>query len=112
MGIVQKGIRRGTVLGFPTINIPLDDTAVSGIFAARVIVDGEAHNAAAFADPSRKILEAYILDAHLDLYGKEVSIELCKKIRESSTFEDEGALKAAIDDDVKSVRLFFRTTHD
>ncbi|MBI4093476.1 riboflavin kinase [Candidatus Kaiserbacteria bacterium] len=100
-------MRRGMALGFPTINIPLDDTAVSGIFAARVIVDGEAHGAAAFADPSRKILEAHILDISPDLYGKEVSVELCKKIRESSTFEDEGALKAAIENDVKRARLFF-----
>jgi riboflavin kinase/FMN adenylyltransferase len=104
---VQKGTHRGRALGFPTVNIPLDNSAVAGIFAARVIVGGQSYQAAAFADQTRKMLEAHILDADLDLYGKEIEIELLKKIRDSDTFESDEKLRAAIKHDVEEIEKFF-----
>jgi riboflavin kinase/FMN adenylyltransferase len=110
-GIVQKGRRRGHELGFPTINIPLQDARVSGIYAARVrsAVRTKVHtfHAAAFADPSRDILEAHLLDFSGDLYGQEVRIELCQKLRESERYQDDEALRAAIASDVAAVRQYF-----
>ena len=106
-GVVQKGMRRGGALGFPTVNIPLKDD-VSGIFAARVVVGGRTYKAAAFADATQKILEAHIFDTKIDLYGKEIQIELHQKIRESTSFESDDALRAAIGSDVKKVREYFR----
>ena len=35
-GIVQRGEQKATAYGFPTINIPLDDASVSGVYAAKV----------------------------------------------------------------------------
>ncbi len=106
-GIVQKGSQRGSALGFPTINIALADPEISGIYAARVVVGGRIYQAAAFADQKRSVLEAHILDANLNLYGKEITIELLKKIRESKMFSNDNDLRAAIADDIQKIHEYF-----
>lgn len=106
MGIVQKGKARGRELGFPTINIPLTDASVDGIYAAKVYTTVYTFFAAAFADPSRGVLEAYLLDFSGDFYGTEVRIELIEKLRESAAYENDDALKAAIAGDVAKVREY------
>ena len=108
-GIIQKGSGYATKLGFPTVNIPLADDSISGIYAARVTVkEGEApYMAAVFADQKRKILEAHILDFNDDLTGQSVTIELFEKLRDSKEFADEAALRAAIADDVAKTREYF-----
>ena len=103
-GIVQKGKRRGAALGFPTANIALAGTEVSGIYAAKAIVGGKEYQAAAFANPERELLEAHLLDFSGDLYGKSIEIELFEKIRESMKFSDDTALRAAIADDIRRIR--------
>lgn len=103
-GIVEKGEGRAMRLGFPTINIPLPDADVAGIYAAQVKTDGDAYPAAAFADPGRGILEAHLIGFSGDLYGQSVSIALVEKIRDSMHFEDETALSAAIAGDVEKTR--------
>lgn len=105
-GVVQKGEKRGAALGFPTINIPLEGKDASGIFLARVFVDDKEYPAAAYANPSRGILEAHLLDFTGDLYGKEVEIELLEKIRDDEKFTDGSTLKAAIARDVAKVREY------
>lgn len=106
-GIVEKGTERAAGLGFSTINIPLGDTSVSGIYAARVKVGEEEYEAAAYADQRRKVLEAHVLDFSKDLYGWNVKIELLKKIRDDKTFKNDTVLQRAIAHDVASVREYF-----
>ena len=106
-GVVQQGKKRGTVLGYPTLNIPLNEEGVSGIYAAKVTVGSAEYPAAAFANPKRKLLEAHLLDFSGDLYGKEITIELCEKIRESKAFPDDVSLRAAIAEDIAAVRAYF-----
>ena len=105
-GIVQKGVRRGTALGFPTVNIPLSEE-ISGVYAGEVIENGKSRVAAIFANQERKILEAYLFDFSGDLYGKEITIELHKKIREAGVFTDDETLKVAIASDIQKVREYF-----
>ena len=104
----MKGPQRGTALGFPTINIALNDTSVSGVYAARVSVGRSIYAAAAFADQKRNLLEAYLLDFSGNLYGKKVQIQLEKKIRDVQLFDSDAALRAAIASDVVAVREFFK----
>jgi len=106
-GIVEAGSKRAAALGYPTINIPLADTDVSGVFVALVKVGEEKYEAAAFADQRRKLLEAHLLDFAKDLYGWNVKIELLKKIRENKKFTDDETLRAAIAGDVAAVRAYF-----
>ena len=107
-GVVQSGFHRGTTLGYPTINIPLNDTETSGIFAARVSLGGRMYRGAAYADQKNRVLEAYLLDFFDDAYGEKVAIELCEKIREDMHFDSEEALRAQIADDVEKVRTYFK----
>lgn len=106
-GIVAEGSKRAAALGFPTLNIALGDSSVSGIYAARVKAGGKEYTAAAFADQRRKILEAHLLDFSGNLYGKEVAITLCRKIRDNKIFADDEELREAIASDAKAVREYF-----
>lgn len=106
-GIVERGGGRASALGYPTINIPLTDPALSGIYAAKVKIEKAEYAAAAFADQKRKLLEAHLLDFSGELYGKEVTIEVHKKIRDSEKFSDDVKLREAIVDDIKNVREYF-----
>lgn len=107
-GTVQKGGEYGRRLGFPSANIPLVDAEESGVFAAVVMVGGEKYNAAVYADRRNRVFEAHLLDFNSDLYGKEIAIELLKKIREDMRFEGEEEAKAMIASDVQKAREYTR----
>ncbi len=107
-GKVTEGSKRASVLGFPTVNIPLADESLSGIYAGKVRVEDNEYIAAIFADPKRKLLEAHLLDFSGDLYGKEISIELLEKIRENEMFLDDTPLQKAITKDIVRVRAYFK----
>lgn len=110
-GIVQKGGGTGKKQGFPTANIPLSDTSVSGIYAAVVRFGGGEYYAAAYGDQKRNLLEVYLLDRDEDLYGKEIEVELVKKIREDRVFANESMAKQAIAADVKAVDTYFQSVN-
>ena len=77
-GNVVGGAKRGTGLGFPTANIPLPrGTALGhGIYAVRVHIGGERHDAAAYLgtrptyDDGMPVLEVFLFDFDGDLYGQ------------------------------------------
>jgi riboflavin kinase/FMN adenylyltransferase len=103
-GIVTQGSRKASALGFPTINIPLVDGSLSGIYAGRVALKGKTYVAAVYADQRRKILEAHLVDFPGDMIAGVVTIELVTKVREDRMFDDDEALKMAIMDDIEQVR--------
>lgn len=107
-GIVQAGSKSAAALGYPTINIPLTDEGVSGIYAALVKVGDEEYEAVAYADQKKKLLEAHIFDFSKDLYGWNVKIRLLKRIREHRKFTSDTEQKEVIDGDIRAVRAYFR----
>lgn len=106
-GIVQKGSQRAVALGFPTVNIPLTDDAVSGIYAARVKAGEEEYDAVAYADRKGKKLEAHIFDFSADLYGWNIRITLLHKIRDEKQFSGEEQARKTITKDVEKARAYF-----
>lgn len=108
-GIVQEGSKRARTLGYPTANIKQDDPSVSGVYAAIVRIDKAMYHAAAFADPARQLLEAHIFGLSEPMYGRNMSIELVEKIRETAQFENDEALRLAIEGDIAKVREYFNT---
>lgn len=108
MGIVRRGSKRASVLGFPTANIAFRDADTSGIYAAHVKIGTDTHLAAGFADQKRNILEVHILDFSGNLYDKEITVELLEKIRDNKKFENDDVLRVAIADDVVKIRAYFR----
>jgi len=107
-GMVQEGSKRARALGYPTVNITQDDPSVSGVYAAVVRIDKTIYHAVAFADPLRKLLEAHVFGLSEGVYGRQLSIELVEKIRETATFPDDVALKSAIEDDIAKAREYFK----
>lgn len=109
-GTVIRGENTGTRLGFPTANIALQDPGVTGIYAAKVLTDDTEYEAGVYANQKRHILEAYLLGFSGDLYGKEITITLCEKIRndkEFVSFSSEAELSRTIAEDIKKVREYF-----
>ena len=109
IGTVQKGGEYGQRLGFPTANIHLEDSEVSGIFAATVRVEGKEYGAAVYADQRNKVLESHLLDFSGDLYGKELEVELLEKIRDDKCFESEDEARGAIAGDVAAAQTYFNS---
>ena len=103
-GIVQEGEHRGSALGFPTANIPLTDGNLSGVYAGRASIGDVMFGAAIFADTTRGILEAHLLDFSGTIYGQVMTVEVGEKLREHQRFEDDAALHAAIAGDIAKIR--------
>jgi riboflavin kinase/FMN adenylyltransferase len=113
-GQVRHGDKRGRLLGFPTINLPLPSTRKllppEGVYAVRVQTpDGPLGGMMnlgprpTFADPTVS-LEVHLFDADVDLYGAHVRIEFVTRLRETTRFPDAHALVAQLSRDEDAAR--------
>lgn len=111
-GSVVPGAQEGRSLGFPTINLQVDNEIVPppGIYAGYTKVDGERINGAAYINVPKRaagIVEMHLLDYEADLYGLELEMTLLKRTREDRAFTNVETLKTQIADDIHDVRTFF-----
>lgn len=116
-GVVVRGDQRGRTLGFPTANLdPVAHAAVpaDGVYAGWLVRTDDRWPAAisagtnpTFEGNSRRI-EAYLLDADLDLYGDRVALDVVDRVRDTVRFPDAAALVAAMTEDVVAVRTLLR----
>jgi riboflavin kinase/FMN adenylyltransferase len=60
-------------------------------------------NAGIFVGPNRQVLEAHLIGFTGDLYGKEIEIEIEKKIREVIRFENDEKLREQIRKDINNI---------
>lgn len=114
-GVVQRGDGRGKDLGFPTANVPVDETYAvppDGIYAGFVVADGERHQAAisvgtnpTFGGAERRV-ESFILDSPggIDLYHRGIRVEFIQRLRGMEAFDSVDALVAQMHDDVADAR--------
>ena len=109
-GEVISGDRRGRTLGFPTANIVPDEALVCpghGVYAA--LADGGPAAVSVGVRPTfgtgRAVLvEAYLLDRDVDLYGRELGIEFLYRLRGERRFESVEALVAQMQRDIERTR--------
>lgn len=111
-GIVTRGQRRGTALGFPTANIVLDKSSISpheGIYAVRAMIadDPTMYAGALHVGPRPTFTDAAVsVELHLisfppsDLYDLPIRFRVIGRIRDVVKFESAEALVAAIRQDV------------
>ncbi len=52
------------------------------------------------------LVEAYLLDQDVDLYGRQLTVEFLERLRGERRFESAEALVAQMHDDVKRTRAF------
>ncbi len=109
-GEVVRGDRRGRTIGFPTANIVPDESLVCpghGVYAARA--DGSCAAVSVGVRPTfgtgRAVLvEAYLLDRDVDLYGRALSVSFLKRLRGERRFESVEALVEQMRRDVELAR--------
>jgi riboflavin kinase/FMN adenylyltransferase len=117
-GRVVHGAKRGRGMGFPTANVRLarPKPALWGIFAVKCEgaatrgLEGVAslgRNPAVVKDGAAT-LEAFLFDFQGDLYGRRLSIEFLKKLRDEAHFASLDELVAQIRRDCDEARAFFR----
>ncbi|HQZ45294.1 MAG TPA: bifunctional riboflavin kinase/FAD synthetase [Usitatibacteraceae bacterium] len=117
-GRVAHGAKLGRSLGFPTVNIALPPgrPVMTGVFAVRCAgaatrgLEGVASlgykPVVAIGGPAT--LEAFLFDFSGDLYGRRLSIEFLKKLRDEEKYASIEALVAQIRLDCDAARAYFR----
>jgi riboflavin kinase/FMN adenylyltransferase len=113
-GEVVTGDRRGRTLGFPTANIVPDEALVCpghGVYAARADGACAAVNVGVrptFGTGRAVLVEAYLLDRDVDLYGQVLRVEFLARLRGERRFESVDALVAQMHEDVRRTRELLR----
>jgi riboflavin kinase/FMN adenylyltransferase len=119
-GEVVGGDRRGRLLGFPTANLrtePSKLTPGNGIYAAWACLPGEHVRRPAvvsigvrptFGQDARRQVEAYLLDATMDLYGVQLQLEFVDWLRAELRFDSVEALIAQMQGDCEQARQVLR----
>ena len=110
-GIVVPGDGRGRQIGIPTANISFPAMLTvprHGVYAVNAVIDGVAYPAVAnlgirptFGGKD-EVLEVHVLGLDRDLYGKHVSVEFIRRIRDERRFESVDDLLAQIRADITS----------
>lgn len=116
-GVVVAGDGRGRELGFPTANVVVSSsyaTPPDGVYAGWARVErGEAAPAAIslgtrptfYPRGGPRLLEVYLLDQELDLYGRSLEVAFHSRLRPQEHFESVEALMTQMRDDVAAVRV-------
>ena len=113
-GRVRQGDRRGRLLGYPTINLPMPSQRKllppEGVYAVRVQTPhgpfGGMMNLGprpTFADLSVS-LEVHLFDADVSLYGAHVRVEFVARLRDTMRFPGAEALIAQLQRDEEAAR--------
>jgi riboflavin kinase/FMN adenylyltransferase len=109
-GEVVTGDKRGRTLGFPTANIVPDEALVCpghGIYAARA--DGGPAAVSVGVRPTfgtgRAVLvETYLLDRKVDLYGRVLKVDFVARLRGEKRFDSVEALVEQMERDIVATR--------
>ena len=103
VGTVVRGDGRGRQLGYPTANLQLSSNRKmipqDGIYFAQVEIDGSMYSCMVsigvrptFFTHGQRTIEAHLLDFDGDLYGKAISLQFLKHLREERKFENAAQL--------------------
>jgi riboflavin kinase/FMN adenylyltransferase len=110
-GEVVHGDERGRTLGFPTANLVPDEALVCpghGIYVARA--DDDACSAVSigvrptFGTGRGLLIEAYLIDRQVDLYGQTLRLEFLTRLRGERRFDSRDALVEQMRLDVERAR--------
>ena len=109
-GEVVPGDRRGRTLGFPTANIVPDEALVCpghGVYAAYANGAPAAVSVGVrptFGTGRGVLIEAYLIDREVDLYGRRLRIQFLRRLRGERRFDTAGSLIAQMEEDVERTR--------
>ena len=125
---VVKGRGLGKALGYPTANLAHRHRIPSGVWAVEVTFGSQAYAwtpknslessrkrgyvgllvVGAFRHPDRTLAEeVHILNFHWDLYGKNISLKILKRLRGIVPYTTDAALKNLITQDIAYVHRHY-----
>ena len=117
-GTVVHGRGVGHTIGFPTANIEVSDSRkvlpANGVYIATVSIDGKKYETMLNIgfrptfDGDTQSIELHILGCSDDLYGKDVKICFCSRIRGEQKFDNVESLVVQLEKDRAAVKEFFR----
>jgi len=111
MGRVEHGEHIGTTLGFPTANVVPHDRRqlipAPGVYAVKVRIGdgGELRNGMMNIgrrptfDGHQTTLEVHVFRLHEDLYGQQLSVLFCHRLRDERRFDSPEALREQLEKD-------------
>ena len=121
LGKVSHAHGRGGTFGFPTANIPFDDSRLApapGVYATKVTVEGKVFlggtnvgTKPTFGDEKPSV-ETFILDFDGDIYGKNIKLAFYQRLRGISDFGSAEGLAAQLERDVAHIREIFAEASD
>lgn len=114
-GPVNPGDGRGRTIGIPTANVevPTDKALpANGVYACYAWVDGQKHKAVTnigvrptfTSGEQLQRVEAHLLDANADYYGKTMRLEFVERLRGEQKFPSVDALVSQIHADIAAAR--------
>lgn len=115
-GTVEGGAGKGKGLGWPTINLAVENELVpkTGVYTTRVSVDGGSLPAVTnvgvrptLHSDGELVVETHILDFDGDLYGRAVGLSFDARLRDERRFDAVEDLVAQIGRDVEAAREFY-----
>ncbi len=111
-GVVVKGAQRGRLLGFPTANLRLHDqnkaVPKKGVYIVACRCENNPYYGImniglrpTFADTIELVIEVHILNFDRDIYGKGLTVDFMKRLRDEKKFESKEELVHQIEEDKK-----------
>ena len=116
LGLVVRGDTRGQTLGYPTANINPPQAVVlpPGVFIVRVRLGRKVYQGIAnvgqrpsFKRAARVNVEVHFFDFKGDIYGREITVDFLRKIRDERPFWTQEELVRQIAKDEQKARAWF-----
>ena len=113
IGNVVSGAGQAREISVPTANLNLEHLPDSGIYAAKVILEGDTYNATAYIGKSWLLegaperVEVHLFDYDGDsFYGKSIQVDLLKKLRDPIEFTTQEQAEEQIKQDLAQAKAF------
>lgn len=115
-GKVVRGFQEGRKIGFPTANLDTGDSGLlipkGGVYAVRVAIGDHVRLMPAMMDigtrptygGTRLSLETNIFDFHGNLYGRQLRVQLIKRVRDDLKFSSVDILAEQLKKDKEKIR--------
>ena len=116
-GEVVVGNKLGRKIGFPTMNLVIDDNMVTppnGVYVTCCEIDGKLYPGITNVGVKptigkyNKNIETHLFNFNRDLYGDKIKVHFVKKMREERKFGSVSALSEQIKNDCLDAERFHR----
>ncbi len=107
-GVVKKGKQLGRKIGFPTMNIRVDDIILpkDGTYITKTYIKDKEFFSMSYV--ANNLVETYLLGFNEFKYNFKIKIDFFKKIRENRNFNSLDELIAQLNEDLKCLRNYFK----